>query len=393
MVDKIADGSKSVIRYVAETVAGTTPNTPAMITARFTDESLTTNYNSANSDEITESRGVKDSIPVSAERSGDVNVEWSAETYNDWLESALQNTWSDLVDETGSWTFTRPASILIVTITSTTGISPGQFIKISGSTTASQNGIFQVGEVTGTTLQLLLKIGGDVGSVALTAGGAAVNIKGKSLVNGIIPQSFTLEKEFKGLQDNAVDNRFFTYRGMEVDNFELNVAVDEIVTGTFSWMGRGSSNTNTTGASSNVAASTTPVINAVNNVGALLENGIANALAQSFTISTTNNLRSQRAIGSYDAVGIGTGKFEASGQLEVFFTGQDFEARIQSFTETAIVIQFNDAAGNNVIISLPRVKLNNSTVTVGGNNEDIIAQIDYTALENANGVVIRIDTF
>lgn len=393
MVDKIADGSKSVIRYVAETVAGTTPASPAMKIARFTDESLTTNYNSANSDEITTSRGISDSIPVSAERTGDINGHWSASTYDDWLTSGLQNTWSTAVNATGSWTFTRPSSVLIITMTSTTNITRGQFIKISGSTQPTQNGIFQVGAVTSTTAELVLKVGGDVSSVVLTAGGSAVNVKGKSIVNGTTPQSFTIEKEFRGIETNATHNNFFQYRGMEVDTFELNVAVDEIVNTTFSWMGRGSSNTTSSVKNTEVAATTTPVINAVNNVGALLENGVANALAQSFTMTANNNLRAQRAIGSYDAVGVGTGRFEVSGQLEVFFTGQDFEARIQNFTETAIVIQFNDSAGNYIIVSLPRVKLNNSQVQVGGNNEDVIAQIDYTALEDQYGVVMRIDTF
>lgn len=97
-----ADSSRAQLRYVVEQEPGVTPATPTMKNLRFTGESLSASRTTASSAEIRADRNIADLITTGESASGDINVEYSFGTYDDFLESALQGVWTNNVLKNGT---------------------------------------------------------------------------------------------------------------------------------------------------------------------------------------------------------------------------------------------------------------------------------------------------
>lgn len=96
-----ADSSRAQLRYVVEAQPGVTPDAPTMKNLRFTGESLSAARTTASSAEIRADRNIADLITTGESATGDINVEYSFGTYDDFLESALQGVWTDNVLKNG----------------------------------------------------------------------------------------------------------------------------------------------------------------------------------------------------------------------------------------------------------------------------------------------------
>ncbi len=99
------------VLYSAESVSGVQP--PAIATwetLRFTSEALTGTPQTTNSNEIRSDRMISDTLKVSTNTGGDVNGEFSAKTWDDFLEAATGGTWTADVLDIGS--VTRSFTIL-----------------------------------------------------------------------------------------------------------------------------------------------------------------------------------------------------------------------------------------------------------------------------------------
>lgn len=90
----MANASQTRLSYVAETVWGETPATPSFQNARFTDESINANIENVTSNEIRPDRNVTDLVQVGSSAGGSVNIELSAGSFDDWLESVMYGAWA-----------------------------------------------------------------------------------------------------------------------------------------------------------------------------------------------------------------------------------------------------------------------------------------------------------
>lgn len=88
-----ATANRMALRYVEEVTPGTTPATPAFKELRYTGETLDFDRSSVTSKEVRSDRMTADLIAVKASSGGDVNIEFSAEAYDDFLQAALCGTW------------------------------------------------------------------------------------------------------------------------------------------------------------------------------------------------------------------------------------------------------------------------------------------------------------
>ena len=98
-------------------------------------------------------------------------------------------------------------------------------------------------------------------------------------------------------------------------------------------------------------------------------------------INTTNNLREMPAVGYMGLVGVGKGKFEATGTLTVYFEDAVMYNKLIASTATSIACIFNK---NNqaYVFSLPRVKLAGGTPSAAGQNQDVPLEMSFTALKD-----------
>lgn len=98
----MSSADQTVLTYIAETTIGVTPATPALKAIRYTGESLNFNIQNTQSAEIRPDRVEADLVQTSAAATGDINMELSFSTFDDFLEAALCGTWTSDVVKNGA---------------------------------------------------------------------------------------------------------------------------------------------------------------------------------------------------------------------------------------------------------------------------------------------------
>ena len=98
----LATSNRTALRYVAESVFGTTPTTPVLSTVRYTGESINYSLRNIKSQEIRDDRNTADLIQVQSDAGGDVNFEMSYGSFDDLIEAALCGTWTADVLKNGT---------------------------------------------------------------------------------------------------------------------------------------------------------------------------------------------------------------------------------------------------------------------------------------------------
>jgi hypothetical protein len=94
MMANLGTSNRVAVRYVAESVFGTTPATPTLTEVRYTGESISNKISTVQSNEIRSDRNTTDLVRVSSDASGDIQFELSAKSFDDLLEGALASTFS-----------------------------------------------------------------------------------------------------------------------------------------------------------------------------------------------------------------------------------------------------------------------------------------------------------
>jgi hypothetical protein len=106
--------NRTAIRIVRETVFGTTPATPVLSNVRYTGESLKRNIRNVQSEEIRDDRMTSDLLQVGGDVSGDINVEFSYDSYDEFLQGALCGAWVDNLN--GTFTLKNGVDLMSWTI-------------------------------------------------------------------------------------------------------------------------------------------------------------------------------------------------------------------------------------------------------------------------------------
>jgi hypothetical protein len=375
----IADTSRVQLRYVKETVAGTTPSTPTMLDWRLTGTTLNENRESIASQEIRSDRQTTDLISVSSTVAGDVNIEASWKEHQPFEVAALEGDLSTALAFTAD-TVSAAASDDSIN-DSGSGfpvVVPGQWVRVSGFATAANNGVFRVASRTASKIVFDRKLGS--ASLALTdeAAGEDVSLKGQFAKNGVTRHSFTIEKEYSDI------SKFFLFRGCEVSAWQGSLTVGEIFTQTFSFIGRSSTQSGTTAASANTPSQTESVLNAVDNVGDIaFGDVIYTDGVQSISWQLDNNMREQRQIGQYDLAGIGSGTMNLTGSMTAYFSNNStLYTQFISNAYSGFDFYTQDYAGNVVVYSMPRIKFSSANVTAGAINQDVLLELEYQAVRD-----------
>lgn len=106
--------NRTALRAVRETVFGQTPATPVFQNIRYTGESLKRNIRNVTSDEIRADRATADLLQVGGDASGDINFEFSYDSFDEFLQGALCSSWTDNLD--GTFTMKNGVDLLSWTI-------------------------------------------------------------------------------------------------------------------------------------------------------------------------------------------------------------------------------------------------------------------------------------
>lgn len=146
-----AEANRASIRYIAESTWGTTPASGLTRQVRLTSSSLTATKDTQISDEIRSDRMVPSIAEVAASSGGSIDGEFSAGTYDDFLQAFLLGSWSLAMRHflvKGSTVAVTGASEITVSGTDWTDwLVSGQFIKVEGFLESENNGIFTMSGV------------------------------------------------------------------------------------------------------------------------------------------------------------------------------------------------------------------------------------------------------
>lgn len=86
--------NRCALRRIAETTLGETPATPALSEIRYTGESLGYNIETVQSKEIRTNRMLSDLIQTKSDAAGDISIELSAVSFDDFIEAAMASSWT-----------------------------------------------------------------------------------------------------------------------------------------------------------------------------------------------------------------------------------------------------------------------------------------------------------
>lgn len=392
----VASGSATQLRYLVETVEGTIPSGGPK-RYRVTKESIGQTIESISSQELRADRQVSDSIITAGTAGGSVDWELSFKTHDDFLEALLADTWATVGANSAKAVPDAVFNATTHVITSATSALPlmekGQWFQLTDALTAANNGIFKCSDsvapsAASITVDVAVK---DV----TTAASDAISIRSARLKNGLEDlKTFSIEKEFSDV------NQFFLMNGAAVSSMTLNFQTGSMLGGNFGFMGRQIVRGTTSrfpGIGSEVAATTTPLINTVNNTTVLLDGtSMGDSCAESFNLTINTGMKERRCLGSgIGAAGVTQGTFDIKGTLSIYF-GASTSAAVYDKLITGQPISFAisavDSSGNGYAFTVERAKISTASVESGGINTDVIMSLEITATVGTNsGAMIAID--
>lgn len=393
----IGSSNRTALRRVEESTLGVIPTNPALQEFRYTGEGINFAPTNTSSNEIRSDRQTADLVQVGSDATGNLDIELSFEAYDPELESVLFSDNTVVVNMASLITLSVDAGNDQINDSAngfiTAGIVVGQWIRTSGFSNSANNDYFRVNTVTAGTITV-----DDPGNVLVTeAAGASATIVGNMIRNGTTRKSYVIQKH---IQDIAVPT-FINYIGCVVGQMNLEMASGSIITGSFDYQGLGvAAGTDGIGDSqisgaTIVAESTNTPMNAVNNIVNILEdNAVSTNRFSNLSMSINNNLRVADAIGSLNHIDISAGRLEVTGSMNIYYESRAAYERFINGTFFSFSFRAQDAAGNAMIFTFPRVKQSTGTLVAGGLDTDLILETEFTAiLDPTTDSMIQIDRF
>lgn len=209
-----------------------------------------------------------------------------------------------------------------------------------------------------------------------------------TLKGGVERKSLSFEKIFEA----GTTDQYHRFSGCVVNGFSLNVQAGSILTGTFGVMGlTGTQATAAISGGSYSNANTNDVMTAVDVASISVGGATSTIYYTDMSISLTNNCRYQQAVGSLGAIGIGYGRREITGALNAYFEDGDLYEEFTQGNASSLTFACTDGT-NTYTFTLPKIKYSSGTVTAGGNNQDVMAQLQFQAIyDTVTSCAIQID--
>tara|TARA_R100001530_G_scaffold81934_1_gene57172 strand:- start:61 stop:996 length:936 start_codon:yes stop_codon:yes gene_type:complete len=209
------------------------------------------------------------------------------------------------------------------------------------------------------------------------------------ITNGSTQQYFTIEKEFTG-----TDADFFIVEDAAVSGLEVTVETGAIVTAVASFLGSTITNQEATSESGGITAAGSGALVSAVGSNVLIQLGgspssagtITNVQSCSFAID--NGLREQRRIGTSALAGVGSGRFNVTGSLVVYFEDDDEYGLFMSETARNLTLVLNASDGKGYTFDFPKIKYTSAEILASGIDSDIVAAFEWQALEHSTGTCI-----
>lgn len=350
----IASGALARLLYVAESVHGTTPGSPAMTVLRSIGKNINLKKNPLRSEEVRGDRQRKSVRHGFQSVLGDIDGELSLQSYDDFLAAALGGAWTAVTvagspnfgaNSTGD-KFERSAGSFV-----TDGFREGDIIETASFVNGANNGQFRVTAVAATELDVVKKDGTAAGLTTEAAGaGPTLVYKGKRLDIGTTLTTFSIEREFSDLTQYEV------FAGVAINTMSLSLQPEQIARLSFNLIGMSS------GAMSGTPLDASPTAAPTNNPmtsfdGEIFEGGSVIAIATGIELSVNNNRSVRPVIGSDTSPDVFEGMADITGSLRAFLQDATLRNKFRNETLSKLWFFANDPDDGDSFLSfvLPEV--------------------------------------
>lgn len=235
----MSDTNRGRIAYVRQTKEGVLPTTLPWQVMRFNTSSLAFEKQTTESSELSAEGMTTDLPQVGARSAGSFSIEWSAKTYDDFIEAATRGTWGNEISYTGAFTIDTETHNTITAATGTpfANARVGQFILVAGCTEGESysgaldspnNGWWEIEAVTSDTV-IRIKDPGDrlLDETGVTGG----KVSSKCLVNGQRRRFFAFEEGFLDV------GAFLLFLDQYINTLSMSMSANQITTGSIEVMG------------------------------------------------------------------------------------------------------------------------------------------------------------
>ncbi|MDT8372015.1 MAG: phage tail tube protein [Gammaproteobacteria bacterium] len=322
--------------------------------------------------ELAADRQVKDYRHGNKSITGDINVEMSFGSHDDFLEAVLEGTWTTPINlavtaNVAVGTFTRAAGSWI-----TDGMAAGQIVTVGGYVDAGNNGRFVVTAVTA----LVLTVTPIEGQTMIAETGDGETFKVHSNVRtGTTRRSFTLERDFDDI------TQYLRFTGTNFSTFAVNITQDatgQIVSAVFGTLGKGQTTATAalTGATYGAETTTSPF----DSYSGIIRDGGTNiAVVTTLSLNVDNGMSPLYVVGSDETLEPSQQRSRLTGSMTVLFENTIVLDKFINETETTLQFSLVDLAGNQYMFYIPRVKYNSGQPDVT-NEDPVTLSVDFVGL-------------
>jgi hypothetical protein len=330
---------------------------------------------------------------------GGIDAEWSSGNIDrvgdtpanqdySLIEAALfaNNPWttqSDFTTGTGLTFTVQLAGVTTFPFTCTAQTPPLSYLDVGKTITAT-------GLAPGTYILSVNTngLGGTLSQNPVTAGSAVpFTILGRTpavIYNGTLFRSFVVEQGFTDI------GRFIVYRGMAVEEWDLNITARAAIMETITWMGvSGICNTSSLGVTPGPTIqpnALSPVTSGPYVSGFETQPPLTGICVRSWRMKVKNNMRVRTCVESRESGQFGLGAQDITGTMEVYFTNEAiFNDMVNNtfFQVQWSIVDLPAAAGGGGYrydFLLPKVKIAATRQDITGVDTDIFQTCDWRAL-------------
>lgn len=371
-----ASTSKASLSFYTEGTSYGTVNTGSNYDAlRYETEDVQMREGTGESDEITDDRKPQSDYRNSLNVTGPVRTPFIYGVHDELWQYALLGDWGNVhALDTGTFSATFANSDNSISATSIgTGIDLGAWVRITGATTAGNNGLWRVTSVASGKLTLA---GGTITDEGPTASVEVEQGEGLGIGTGVTGKgSFTMVRKHSDITTYLISS------GLLMDSVTWDSNVDGKVG--ITWNMRGKTQTKATShpGTGVTAANARAAFQAVNHMKKFMLGTSTRDISRlAFTIDNRNwqadaqgNLGPvQVAPGTAVATGTGVMYFETGADIQFFFDG----------TERNLASAWTDAQGNSYVFSFPAARFTAMGVPVQGRDQGVFQNFSFSARQS-----------
>lgn len=373
----MADASNHRLSYIPEATIGTMPTSPRLIVLPDSRTTLGMGRDLLSSERISPDRYPEEPRTGAQNFAGEIPVDLSWRTYDDFLASALQGQWADQhvgadqvdlnVDGGGITTYDIEDSF----------VTAGGNVFIEEIDATLQRVVFRFEPSSGSFTNHVSE-----NLTNLTIDGSTFNVETftdvqeiREVIAGTDRLSMTMVREFRDLTALNVQR----FLGCEVTSMNISASANDLAKATFNLLGQ-QGNILETALPANSSLTVPAPYKAFDTFsGELKIDDTATCIVTELSLDLDNNYEPRYAVGCQGTQDPAIGQSNISGNITVFFEDTTFLTKFVNEESFALEFAFADPLGNELRFILPNCVVGADVKPDVGGEGDITLPVAFTA--------------